>query len=84
MTEPFTRSMRNAPTGSNAKDPGTDRLGAYSDGGELRSPQEATDRDSSGPTPAQPDGIDAELTKDDEVEPDGARHRRGPFVDRLR
>ena len=84
MTERSTRAMRNPPKGSNAQDPGADRLGAYSDAGELRSPQEATDRASPGPTPAQPDGIDEELGKDEEVEPDGAHHRRGPFVDRLR
>jgi hypothetical protein len=61
MTERFNKAMRNPPKGSNAQDPDADRLGAYSDAGELRSPQEATDRDASGPTPPQPAGVDAEV-----------------------
>ena len=61
MTDRFSRATRNPPPGSNAQDPGADRLGAYSDAGELHSPQGATDRDATGPDTPEPAGVDAEV-----------------------
>ena len=61
MTDRFSRATRNPPKGSNAQDPNADRLGAYSESGELESPQGATDLDATGPDAPQPAGIDAEL-----------------------
>jgi len=61
MTDRFSRATRNPPPGSNAQDPGADRLGAYSDAGELHSPQGATDRDATGPDAPEPAGVDAEV-----------------------
>lgn len=61
MTERFRRATHRPPEGSNAQDPGADRLGAYPEAGELDSPQAATERDAAGPTTPQAAGLDAEV-----------------------
>ncbi|HUP55057.1 MAG TPA: hypothetical protein VM408_06085, partial [Methylomirabilota bacterium] len=61
MTERFSKATRQPPQGSNAQDPTADRLGAYSEAGELQSPQSAVDRDPAGPDAAVPAGMDAEI-----------------------
>jgi hypothetical protein len=61
MTERFREAMRKLPPYSNADDPTADRLGSYPEAGELRSPQDAIDRDAGGPTPPQPAGLDSQV-----------------------
>lgn len=61
MTERSAKATRQTPKGSNAQDPTADRLGAYSEAGELHSPQGAVDRDRRGPDSPAPAGTDAEL-----------------------
>jgi hypothetical protein len=61
MTERFAKATRQPPKGSNAQDAGADRLGAYSEGGELHSPQDAVERDRRGPDTPEPAGTDAEV-----------------------
>ena len=61
MTERFSKATRQTPKGSNAQDSTADRLGAYSESGELNSPQQAVDRDPRGPDEPMPAGTDAEI-----------------------
>jgi hypothetical protein len=61
MTERSAKATRQPPKGSNAQDPEADRLGAYSEAGELHSPQEATERHRTGPDAPEPAGTDAEV-----------------------
>jgi hypothetical protein len=61
MTERFAKATLQTPEGANAQDAGADRLGAYSDAGELHSPQQAVDRDRGGPDSPVPAGMDAEI-----------------------
>lgn len=60
MTEPTPRHPRD-PAASNADDPTADRLAAYPEAGELRSPQDPPAAPSDGPVPPQPAGIDSQV-----------------------